>query len=86
MGQHIDQLSKVIGNAEEVKNLMKKVPMFEDKNKVLEKAKTDFQKRLESLEARMGNIEKMIKKMADHNSNILKTVVDNVSSLLKKVE
>ena len=38
--------------------------MFEDKNKVLEKAHTDFKKRLESLETIMGNIEKMIKKMA----------------------
>ena len=62
--QHIDRLSKVISNAEEVKKLMKKVPMFEDKNKVLEKAHTDFKKRLESLETIMGNIEKMIKKMA----------------------
>ena len=34
----------------------------------------------------MGNIEKMIKKMVDQNSNILKTVADNVSSLMEKVE
>ena len=64
---------------------MKKVLVFEDKNRVLEKANTNFQKRMERLEARMGNMEKITKKMVDHNSNILKTMVDNVSSLLKKV-
>ena len=60
--------------------------MFEDKNRVLENANIDSQKRLDSLEVRMGNIEKMIKNMAEWNSNILKTVVDNDSKLLKKVE
>ena len=42
---------------------MKKVPMFEDKNKVLEKANSDTQKRMGSLEARIDNIEKMIKRL-----------------------
>ena len=58
MGQYIDQLSKVIGNAKEVKILMKKVPMFEDENRVLEKENTNIKNMLESLETRMGNIEK----------------------------
>ena len=31
LGQHIDKLSKIIGNAEEVKNLMHKIPMMEAK-------------------------------------------------------
>ena len=86
LGQHIDRLFEVTGNAKEVKNLMKKVPMVEAKNRVLEKANSDTQKRMDNVEARMGNIEKMIKKMVDHNSNILKTVVDNFSRLLKKFE
>ena len=42
MGQHIDRLSKVIGNAEEVKNLMKKVPLIEANNKNFEKANIDI--------------------------------------------
>ena len=58
--------------------------MFEDKNRILEKANNNFQKRMESLEGRMGNIEKT--KMVDHDRNILKIVADNVSSLLKMVE
>ena len=29
LGQHIDKLSKVIGDAEEVKNLMQKIPVME---------------------------------------------------------
>ena len=36
LGQHIDRLSEVIGNAEEVKNLMKMVPPIETKNRNLE--------------------------------------------------
>ena len=86
LGQHIDRLLEVIGNVEEVKNLMKNVPMFEDKNIILEKANIDLKKWLKSLETRMDNIEKMIKKMVEQNSNILKTVADNVSSLLNKAE
>ena len=86
LGQHIDRLLEVIGNVEEVKNLMKNVPMFEDKNIILEKANIDLKKWLKSLETRMDNIETMIKKMVEQNSNILKTVADNVSSLLNKAE
>ena len=37
LGQHIDKLSKVIGNAKEVKNLMHKIPVTEAKIRVLDK-------------------------------------------------
>lgn len=38
------------------------------------------------LETKLNNIEKMIKKMANNNSNSLKTMTGNISSLLKKLE
>lgn len=41
LGQHIDWLSEVIGNVEEVKNLMSKIPQIEANNKVLETANID---------------------------------------------
>ena len=52
----------------------------------MEKANIDIQKRMDNLDARIGNIEKMIKNLANHNNNILKIVVDNFNSLLKKLE
>lgn len=44
LGQHIDKLYEVIGNAEEVKNLMKRVPSIETKNRNLEQVNKDIQK------------------------------------------
>ena len=37
LGQHIDKLSEVIGNAKEVKNLMHKIPLMEAKQRVMDK-------------------------------------------------
>ena len=65
---------------------MKKIPQIEANNRVLEKANSDNQKKVTRLEAKVNNIEKMIKQMTDNNSNSLKIVVDNVSILLKKLE
>ena len=65
---------------------MKKIPLIEAKNRVLEKANSDNQKRMNNLEAKMDNIKKIIKKMADNNSNILKTMADNLSNPLNKLE
>ena len=38
LGQHIDRLLEVIGNAKEVKNVMHKIPQLEAKYMVLDKA------------------------------------------------
>ena len=86
LGQHIDQLSKVIGNAKEVKNLMHKIPQLEAKYRVLEKANSANQGKVTRLEAKLNNIEKMFKQMEDNNSKSLKAMVDNVGNLLKKFE
>lgn len=65
---------------------MKNIPHIEAKNRVLEKANSDNLKKVTSLDAKVNNIEKMIKKMIDNNSNALKNMADNVSSLLSKHE
>ena len=46
LGQHLDKLLDVIGNAKEVKNLMKRVPPLEVKNRAMEKIVKDMQKML----------------------------------------
>lgn len=86
LGQHIDRLSEVIGNAEEVKNLMKRLPPIESKNRNLELVNKDIQKRIESPEARVSNMEKTIKNLGDKNCNILKTMADNFNTLLNKMD
>ena len=65
---------------------MKKIQQIEAKNQVLEKANSDNQNKVTSLEAKVNNIENMIKKMVDNNSKSLQTMVDNVSSHLKNLE
>ena len=37
LGQHIDKLLEVIGNVEEVKNVMHKIPLLEAKQRVKDK-------------------------------------------------
>lgn len=86
LGQHIDRLSKVIGNAEEVNNLMKCVPPLEAKKKNLDQLNKDFQKKLDGLDNKVGNLEKMVKKLADHNCTILKIVADKFNTLLNKIK
>lgn len=86
LGQHIDKLSEVIGNVEEVKNLMKHVPPPEAKNRALDQLITDFQKNIDGLDNRVVSMEKTIKKLANQNCSIMKTVVDNINTLLNKFE
>ena len=65
LGQHIDKLFEVEGNVEEVKNLMKYVPPLEAKNRNLDHLGKDLQKRMDGLDTRVGNLEKMVKKLVD---------------------
>lgn len=85
LGQHIDRLSEVISNAEEVKNLMKCVPTIETKNRNLDQLSKDIQKIMDGLNARVSNMEKIVKKLADQNCIILKTMADNFNTLLNKM-
>ena len=41
---------------------------------------------MESLDARVSNMEKTIKKLVNQNCNILKIVADNFNTLLNKME
>ena len=41
---------------------------------------------MESLYARVSNMKKMIKKLADQNCNILKTMANNFNTLLNKMD
>lgn len=61
LGQHIDKLSDVIGNAKEVKNLMHKIPVLEGKQKVMDRDISSIQGRLSKVETRLGNMGKHLK-------------------------
>ena len=65
---------------------MHKIPQLEVKYRVLEKANSDNQGKVTRLEAKLNNIEKMTKKMANNNRKSLKAMADNVDDLLKKFE
>ncbi len=58
LGQHIDKLSEVIGNAEEVKNLMQMILVMEAKQRVMDKDICSIQGKVSNLETRLGNMEK----------------------------
>ena len=72
MGQHINRLFEFIINAKEVNNLMKCVPPLKAKNKNLDQLGKYLQKRVDGLDNRVGNLEKMVKKLANYNYTILK--------------
>ena len=72
LGQHIDKLSKVIGNVEEVKNVLHKNLMMEAKQRVLDKDISSIQGKVSNLETRLGNMDKQLKKMVDSVTNFLK--------------
>ena len=61
LGQHIDKLLEVIGNANEVKNLMHKIPLLEAKQRVMDKEISSIQGKVSKLETKLGNLEKLFK-------------------------
>lgn len=63
LGQHIDRLMEVVGSAEDVKNLMMKIPQLEAKNKALDKDIIANQGKVTMMEAKISNLEKLIKKI-----------------------
>ena len=75
LGQHIHKLSEVIMNAEEVKNLMQKIPMMEAKQRVMDKDICNIQGRVSKLKTQLGNMENQVKQL-----------LDSVSKNGKKVE
>ena len=75
LGQHIDRLSEVIGNEEEVKNLMQRISQLEARNKMLDKEFNANQGKILKLKAKMINLEKLLNQIAE-----------NVSTLMKKLE
>ena len=75
LGQHINRLLEVVRNAEDVKNLMQKIPKLKAKNRAMDKDFNADQGKITNMEAKMSNLEKVIKQL-----------VENVSTLLKKFE
>ena len=75
LGQHIDRLLDVVGSAEDIKNLMQKILQLEATNRAIDRDFNENQGKVTMLEAKMCNLEKLIKQMAD-----------NVSTLLKKLD
>ena len=65
---------------------MKHVPPLEDKNKNLDQLCKDLQKRVDGLDTKVGNLEKMVKKLVDQNCTILKTVANNFNTMLNNIE
>lgn len=72
LGQHIDKLSEVIGNAEEVKNLMHKIPMMEAKQRVMDKDISSIQGKVTKFETKLSNMDKQLKHLGDNMTNFLK--------------
>ena len=72
MGQHIDKLSKAIGNVEEVKILMHKIPLMESKQRFIDKDIINIQRKVSKLETKMGNLDKLFKQLTNNVSNLLK--------------
>ena len=65
---------------------MKHVPTIEIKNRNLEQVNKYIQKRVESIDSRVSNMEKIVKKLANQNCSILMTMVDNFNTLLNKMD
>lgn len=76
----------MIGNAEGVKNLMKRVPPLKAKNRALDQLIKEFQKKIDGLDNKVVNMEKTVKKLTNQNRSILKTVADDINTLLNKFE
>ena len=72
LGQHIEKLSKVIGNAKDVKNFMHKIPPLEAKQRVMDKEISSIQGKVSKMDTKLGNLEKLFKQMADNVGNLLK--------------
>ena len=72
LGQHIYMILEVIENVEEVKNLIHKKPQLKAKHKVLDKAISATQGKMSKMEAKLGNLEKLFKQMANNVGNLLK--------------
>lgn len=86
LGQHLDRLSNVIGNVEEVKNLMKRVPPLEAKNRAIDQLVKDMQKKMEILENRVEGTENVLKELSDQSCSILKAMAENIKNFLDKLE
>lgn len=86
LSQHLDKLSEVIGNAEEVKNLMMKVPPLESKNGEMDQLMKDMLKKMDVMENRIGGNENDIKKLADQSYSTLKTASENIKNLVDRLE
>ena len=65
-------MSKVIGDAEQVKNLMHKILVLEAKKRAMDKEISAIQGKVSKIDAKLGNLENLSKQMADNVGNILK--------------
>lgn len=75
LSQHIGRLMEVVGSVEDVKKLMFKISQLEAKNRAMDRDFNVNQGKVTMMEAKIGNLEKLIKKL-----------VDNVGTLIKKLE
>lgn len=65
---------------------MKRVPPLEANNRAIEQKIKDLQKRLDGMDNRVVNIEKMVKKLDDQSCSILKIVANKINTLLDKMK
>lgn len=82
----MDRLLEVIGNVEEVKNLMKRVPPLEAKNGAMDKMIKGMQKKMDVMGNIVNNTKNAVKKLAEKSCSILKTIMENFKNLLDKLE
>ena len=75
LSQHIDRFMEMVGGTEDVKNMVQKISHLEAKNRAFDRDFNANQGKITMMEAKICNLEKLIKKM-----------VDNVSTLLMKLD
>lgn len=86
LSQHLDRLSDVNGNVEEVKNLMKRIQPLEAQNRAMKQMLKDMQKKVDTMENRVDNTENGLKNFSDQSCSILKVIPKNIKNLLNKLE
>ena len=82
----MDKLTKVIGNVEEVENMMKRVPPLKVKARDTDPMIRNMKMKVGNLDRRIGSIESVLKKMVELSGAILRATANNIKFLLEKLE
>ena len=76
----------MIGNAEDVTNMTKRVPPLEVKTRAIDQMVKDMQKKIDILDKRVEGTENILKKISDQSCSILTAIAENIKVMLDKLE